>query len=259
MLPITWPKWAVILFAFGLVAMVMGVGVLSVPLARAMAPEATSVPTLPAINYAQPLSGECEGCHTDKQALLTSAESPENVDASYIDRAELQNPHSALGCITCHAGTGNEADKVAAHKGLIQDLSETHPQDCLLCHRNLPAQIPEDHLRTPHGKITDAVWEGSACGVQCSDCHGEVGHGFDPVTGGTTCSMSVCLDCHRERGLDAKLSDCNTCHTGPHDLALVMSCKDCHTSTDSWQNTQLGGAPSGTHGLPRRDGLLPVS
>jgi hypothetical protein len=243
MLPTNWPKWVVILIAIGLVALAMVAGVLSVPLGRALAPEITPTPTLPSINYAQPLSGECEKCHTDRQALLASADSPENVDVYYIEKATLENPHSALGCVTCHAGTGNKADKEAAHQGLIQDLSKTHPQECLLCHRNLPDQIPEDHLRTPHGQITDAVWEGSACGVLCSDCHGQVGHGFDPVTGQIVCSMAVCLDCHRERNLDSKLSDCNTCHVGPHDVALAMSCKDCHVSTESWKETQLAVHP----------------
>jgi hypothetical protein len=161
----------------------------------------------------------------------------------YIDPASLETPHGSLGCVTCHGGTGSAADAETAHQGLILDLSETHPEDCLLCHRNLPAQIPADHLRTPHGEITNAVWEGSSCGVLCSDCHGQVGHGFDPVTGNTICPMSVCLDCHIERNLGDDLTRCSTCHVGPHDVASGLSCKDCHTSTDTWQQTSLSVHP----------------
>jgi hypothetical protein len=243
MLPSRWPTWTVILVALGLIVATVVVGIVAVPLSRAVSPASTPGPELPAINYARPLSGECERCHMDKQALAASAKSTDNLDAFYIEPASLETPHGSLGCITCHAGTGNQADKEAAHQGLILDLSETHPQDCLLCHRNLPAQIPEDNLRTPHGAISDAVWAGSACGVLCSDCHGQVGHGFDPVTGNKICSMTVCIDCHVERGLQGTLSDCNTCHVGPHDLSQAMSCTDCHVGTSNWRETKLGVHP----------------
>ncbi len=79
--------------------------------------------------------------------------------------------------------------------------------------------------------------------MTCSDCHGGVGHGFDPVTGQTICSMSVCLDCHRARNLRAELQDCNACHIGPHDVSAVLSCSDCHTSTERWNETHLAVHP----------------
>jgi hypothetical protein len=243
MLPTQWPKWSLALIAFALIVFAIVSGLLLAPLGKALAPTVTPEPTLPAINYALPLSGECENCHFDKAALAASVEPGENADDYYIDPASLNTPHGSLGCITCHDGTGNAADKETAHQGLIKDLSASHPQDCLLCHRNLPDQFPEDHLRTPHGEVVDAVWSGSACGVLCSDCHGQVGHGFDPVTGSVTCPMSVCLDCHQERNLDASLSDCNTCHVGPHDVSLALTCKDCHVSTDTWRETALGVHP----------------
>jgi hypothetical protein len=208
-----------------------------------LAPTVIPEPTLPAINYARPLSIECENCHLDQNALAASANAGEDVTPYHIDPASLQTPHGSLGCITCHGGTGDTADKDTAHQDLILDLSATHPEDCLLCHRNLPAQFPEDHLRTPHGQVVNAIWEGSACGVLCSDCHGQVGHGFDPVTGAITCPMSVCLDCHLERNLGDNLTKCNTCHVGPHDVATGLSCKDCHTSTDTWAQASLAVHP----------------
>lgn len=240
MLPSHWPKWYLIPISFLIVCGAIGTGLLLEPMGQALAPaKPTPVPTLAFIHYARPLSGECETCHFDPQALAASAESAEKAEMAYINPDSLNTPHGRLGCITCHGGTTGESGKEAAHQGLVQDLSVTHPQDCLLCHRNLPAEIPEDNLRTPHGQVVDAVWEGSSCGVNCSDCHGAVGHGFDPVTGAVTCSMNVCLDCHVERNLGAELTDCNACHTGPHDVALALSCSDCHTSTDTWKETAL--------------------
>ena len=240
MLPTQWPNWTLILIAFGLVALTILAGLVLEPLGQALAPAITPTPTLPSIHYARSLSDECIECHTEKQALAASVGPTENVEPFYVERASLNTPHGSLGCITCHGGTGNVTDKEAAHQGLIKDLSVTHPRDCLICHRNLPDQLPGDHLRTPHGKVVNAIWEGSACGVNCSDCHGQVGHGFDPVTGEITCQMSVCLDCHLERNLGAELiTDCNTCHVGPHDVALVLTCNDCHTSTETWKDSTL--------------------
>jgi hypothetical protein len=239
MLPKRWPKWTLILIAFVVVAGSIVLGLLWEPIGQALAPAATPVPTQVFIKYAAPLSDECVRCHTTQQSLDASAESPEKAKSAHIDPASLETPHGRLGCITCHGGSANQASKAAAHEGLIQDLSETHPQDCLLCHRNLPAEFPNDYLRTPHGAVVNAAWEGSACGVKCSDCHGAVGHGFDPVTGGVVCNMTVCLDCHVAEGLGDTLNDCNVCHVGPHDVALALSCKDCHTSTETWRETVL--------------------
>ncbi len=239
MIPARWPRWTLVVIGLVLALFPIGITLLLEPVTRASAPAITPTPTLPFINYARPLSGECEECHFDKQALAASAESPENAEDFFIEPASLETPHGHLGCIACHDGTANVADKEIAHQGLIEDLSETHPQDCLICHRNLPDQLPEDHLRTPHGRVTNAIWEGSKCEVLCSDCHGQVGHGFDPVTGEIICPMTVCLDCHREQGLDTRLTDCNTCHVGPHEVALALTCKDCHTSTEIWKETAL--------------------
>jgi hypothetical protein len=250
MLPARWPKWMLFFVAVALVVVLIGLTMLLEPIGRALAPTVTPEPTLPIVQYARPISGECENCHLDKQALAASAAPSEDVETYYIEPSSLETPHGSLGCITCHGGHGDIQDKEAAHEGLIPDLSATHPEDCLLCHRDLPAQFPDDHLRTPHGEVSNAAWEGSACGVLCSDCHGEVGHGFDPVTGETICPMSVCLDCHQERNLEARLSECNTCHLGPHDVADTTLCKECHVSTDTWQEVAVTDHPldlSGQH------------
>ncbi|MGQ9594400.1 MAG: hypothetical protein ACUVXH_07710 [Anaerolineae bacterium] len=238
MLPERWPRWILIPIGIALALLAIGLGLVLEPAAQALWPQPTPTPTLPAVPYARPLSGECERCHFHREALLASATDPAKVDEALIDPASLWTPHGRLGCVTCHGGNGQVADKDRAHEGLIQDLSEQYPRDCLICHRNLPAEIPEDRLRTPHGAIVNAVWEGSPCAVHCSDCHGQVGHGFDPVTGRTICSMSVCLDCHRERNVPG-LTDCIVCHVGPHDVATTLDCQTCHTSTETWKETKL--------------------
>jgi hypothetical protein len=234
MLPSHWPKWALFFVALTLIVACVVVALLMVPIGKALSPTVTPEPTLPAISYARPLSTECEACHLDRVALAASGADPEEIESLYIEPESLETTHGSLGCITCHGGTSDAPDKDAAHDNLMLDLSETHPEDCLLCHRNLPDYFPEDNLNTPHGQISNAVWEGSACGVLCSDCHGQVGHGFDPVTGETICPMTVCVDCHQEQNLDASLSECSACHEDSHGVADGQSCEGCHSSTDAW-------------------------
>jgi hypothetical protein len=89
-------------------------------------------------------------------------------------------------------------------------------------------------LRIPHEVVVDRIRHGEPCEVHCSDCHGGVGHGFDPVSGEVICSMTVCLDCHQERNLEVQMTDCDACHIGPHDVATSLTCDDCHSSTEVW-------------------------
>ncbi|MGD8792423.1 MAG: hypothetical protein PVF47_07695 [Anaerolineae bacterium] len=240
MIPSRWPKWALFFVALGLVVATIVVGLLLEPIGLALAPTVTPEASLPAIDYAQPISGECENCHFDSEALAASAEPGADLEATLIDPASLETVHGSLGCITCHGGTGEMADKDAAHEGLVEDLDQSHPEDCLLCHRNLPSELPEDNLRTPHGEINNAVWQGSPCGVMCSECHGAIGHGPDPVTGANICPMTVCQDCHESRNLGEQLTECNACHNEQHDVADTdYVCSGCHTSTETWQETSL--------------------
>jgi hypothetical protein len=130
-------------------------------------------------------------------------------------------------------------------------MSAEHPEECVICHEGLPDQIAGDRLRVPHGRIIDGIKQGNPCDVHCSDCHGGVGHGFDPLSGEKHCSMTVCLDCHQERTLEVQMADCDACHFGPHDVATALTCNDCHTSTEIWKQVALGIHPvplPGKHG-----------
>jgi hypothetical protein len=63
MLPAHWPKWSLFLVAFGFIFLIIIFGVALEAVGQTLTPEVTPVPTLPSINYARPLSGECENCH----------------------------------------------------------------------------------------------------------------------------------------------------------------------------------------------------
>ena len=245
MVPSRWPRWTAIVIGLALAVATIVLVFLVEPVAQAVAPSKIEpTPTLVHISYARPLSHGCENCHFDREALEASAEPETDVEAAFIEPWSLATPHGRLGCVTCHRGNGLTDDKDAAHEGLIADPTAEKPWECVICHHDLPEVLPEDRLNTPHGRVVEAIMAGSPCEVYCSDCHGGVGHGFDPVSGNIICSMSVCRDCHEERELNIEMTKCETCHLGPHDVAEVLSCEDCHASTDAWAEIETDVHPS---------------
>jgi hypothetical protein len=247
-----WPRWTIIPIAIGLALFAVVLGLILEPAAGALSPVLlTPVPTMPAIAYSEGISEGCHDCHFSLSALESSAVDPDSSGAYLIESDSVVTPHGKLGCLACHGGDGQAADKGAAHQGLIADMTVQDPEKCLICHQSLPDEIPHDRLRVPHGTIIDRIQQGEPCDVHCSDCHGGVGHGFDPVSGETFCSMTVCLDCHQEQSLDIQMANCDACHLGPHDVAASLTCNDCHTSTETWQPVALGVHPvllPGRHG-----------
>ena len=77
MIPPHWPKWTLFFIAFGAALAIIVAGLILEPIGLALSPTITPRPELPAINYARPLSKECEACHFDPQALLDSGAAPE--------------------------------------------------------------------------------------------------------------------------------------------------------------------------------------
>ena len=247
-----WPRWTIIPIGLLLAGFAIALGLLLEPAGYALSPvKVEPTPTMPAITYSEGLSGSCHDCHFSLSALEASAADPSTAGAYLIEAESIATPHGRLGCLACHGGDGEAAAKEAAHEGLVSDMSAEEPEECLICHQDLPDEIPHDRLRVPHGEIIAHIEEGSPCDVHCSDCHGGVGHGFDPVSGETFCSMTVCLDCHQERNLAVQMADCDACHLGPHDVATALTCNDCHTSTETWDEVDLGIHPvdlPGKHG-----------
>jgi hypothetical protein len=247
-----WPRWTIIPIGLGLAGLAIVLGLLLEPAAGALSPTlVVPTPTMPTVAYSQGESDSCHTCHFSLAALETSSTDPATAEAYHIEPESVVTPHGKLGCLACHGGDGAAQDKETAHQGLVLDMSVQNPEKCVICHQDLPDEIPGDRLRVPHGVIIDRIEQGEPCGVHCSDCHGGVGHGFDPVSGEKHCSMTVCLDCHQEMSLDIQMADCDACHLGPHDVAMALTCNDCHTSTEVWHEVGLGIHPvslPGKHG-----------
>jgi hypothetical protein len=248
----SWPRWTIIPISLALAGLAIVLGLLLEPAADALSPvQPTPTPAMPAIAYSGATVPGCQDCHFSLPALQASAANPDTVETYLIEAESVVTPHGKLGCIACHGGDGQVQDKEAGHQGLVSDMSAQDPEKCLICHQDLPDEIPGDRLRVPHGVIIERIEQGEPCDVHCSDCHGGVGHGFDPVSGETFCSMMVCLDCHQERNLEVQMADCDACHLGPHDVATSLTCDDCHTSTEVWTEVDLGVHPvplPGKHG-----------
>lgn len=239
-----WPQWTIIPLGLGFAMLAIVLGLLLESAAVAVTPEhATPTPTMPTIAYSEGISEGCHNCHFTLSALEESADDPSDAAVYLIEADSIATPHGKLGCLACHGGDGEAADKVIAHEGLIADMSAQDPEKCVICHEDMPDEFPNDRLRLPHGEIIERTTHGEPCGVHCSDCHGGVGHGFDPVSGEKFCSMTVCLDCHEEQNLAIQLAECDACHLAPHTEAIPLSCYTCHTSTQAWQEVDASVHP----------------
>jgi hypothetical protein len=247
-----WPYWTIIPLGLLLALVAIVLGILLASAAEAVSPaHETPTPTMPTIAYSEGISDGCHNCHFGLPALEASASDPGSAGEYLIEAESIATPHGKLGCLACHGGDGGAADKDAGHLGLVADMSAEDPEKCVICHEDMPSEFPNDRLRLPHGTIVERIVQQEPCDVHCSDCHGGVGHGFDPVSGEKFCSMTVCLDCHEERSLDIQTADCDACHLGPHEVAISLTCNDCHTSTEMWEDVSASAHPlalEGKHG-----------
>jgi Ni/Fe-hydrogenase subunit HybB-like protein len=216
------------------------VGVLFLrPMVRVEALKADQVSAPSSQLQLQQTSESCQSCHQTPSALVNAGATREDLGRLIVVPEPPQKPHGRLRCVTCHQGDARTQDSFSAHAGLVVDLSQRDPNACLSCHHDLPADFPEDRLRTPH----DELVHGEVVNVSCSDCHGGIAHGSDPVSGEVICPMSVCLDCHQARRLDRELTDCDACHIGPHTDVAGTACSGCHQSTETWQEVDLSAHP----------------
>ena len=247
-----WPRWAVIPLGLGLAMVTIVAGLLLEAATEAVLPEQVEpTPTMPTIAYSEGISDGCHDCHFSLTALEASAADASTASDYLIAAESIATTHGKLGCLACHGGDGEAADKDAGHVELIADMSAADPEKCIICHEDMPDEFPNDRLRLPHGTLIERTLSEEPCGVHCSDCHGGVGHGFDPVSGEKFCSMTVCLDCHEERDLEIQVADCNACHLGPHEEEMSLACIDCHRSTEVWQEVEASAHPvslEGKHG-----------
>jgi len=232
-----------IIFVSGVLSLItIAVVALSLPTTEAKARRSSSLPLAPGATIET-----CNHCHSQPQLLAASGAEPDMVAALTIEVQPPDQVHGNIRCVTCHYGQEGTEEIEAAHQRIVIDPTVGNAQVCLACHPDLPDEFPEDRLRTPH----DALTHGETVDVSCSDCHGGVGHGFDPISGEIICPMSVCMDCHQERQLGAELTDCNACHVEAHEPAAALDCGDCHTSTEAWQQLGVADHPISLEGKHR--------
>jgi hypothetical protein len=253
-----WPRWTIIPIAIGLACLVIVLGLLLEAAGHALSPVAAEPePTMPTIAYSAGQSDGCHDCHFSMAALESAAADPATAAEYLVQPESVVTPHGKLGCLACHGGDGAVTDKEAAHAGLVADMSARDPEKCIICHDEMPDEMLHDRLRVPHAVVVDRIAHGEPGEVHCSDCHGAVGHGYDPLSGEKHCSMSVCVDCHVERQLEVQMADCGACHLGPHDTSQAplaggeATCNDCHASTEAWAGVETGIHPValvGKHG-----------
>lgn len=257
-----WPSWSVVPIGLALAGFAVVLGLVLEPAGYALSPgKVEPEPTLSAVDYSGGTSEGCHDCHFSLPALQISADNPATAETYLIEQQSLLTPHGSLGCVACHGGDGQAVDKERGHQDLIPDVTSAEPEQCIICHHDLPEQIPGDELLVPHNLVESHIVHGEPGTLFCSDCHGGVGHGFDPVSGETSCSMNVCVDCHAEQQPcmschqggepTAEMTGCNVCHEGPHDVADYLTCSCCHTSTTEWEEVEASSHPIellGQHG-----------
>jgi Ni/Fe-hydrogenase subunit HybB-like protein len=203
--------------------------------AKAVKSQAEAMPA----SIISPREGQCQGCHQDEQALVNAGVDRNELDQYVVEPLPAESVHGAIRCVTCHYGDRLAEDKEVAHAGVVIDPTVGDAGVCIACHPDLPDEFRQDRLRTPHSAVT----HGESADMSCSDCHGAVGHGFDPVSGEIICPMGVCLDCHQGRYLDSELSECDACHVGSHESVPAFECSTCHQSTEDWKVVEMGSHP----------------
>ncbi|MGD2039799.1 MAG: cytochrome c3 family protein, partial [Anaerolineae bacterium] len=231
-----WSRRALVFVGGALSLLTIAVVLLLQPLTQA---QASKTEPLPEAETASVQVCSCTDCHLEIEALVEAGATQDNLAALQIELQPAEMPHSDISCIACHYGDRTTTETQAAHQDIVRDPTGGEAGVCIACHPDLPEEFPEDRLRTPHDEVT----HGEVTDVLCSDCHGAVGHGFDPVSGDVICPMSVCLDCHVERNLDSELSDCAACHIGPHEPVPALECSACHQSTDVWHQVTMDSHP----------------
>ena len=222
----------------------------------------------------------CEGCHTN-YAHLQEVYSPDTTappggcggeaphyepyDRVYMGgegyTAYKLSGHYEIGCVGCHNGTGNTADKALAHSGdFISHPSMFMEEKCKSCHQaivdNFKTSIhqgtgqkrkvtmrsgldgPEDFDQLPAHQIEGYNKNCATCHASCGECHV-----VRPLIGGgglakgheftkTPDMINVCVTCHVSRGGHAYLGVASGTQPDVHLTASGFKCVDCHDGAE---------------------------
>ena len=239
LVPASWPRWALPGSAVLLVAVAAATFFVVSPIAQAEAQQIDPAQAPAQRAYALGETEECRICHIDEVTLLDSGAEEADLEMLIIHPEPDDTAHGQIGCVTCHLGNFCDVSESGTHEKVVMDPTLDYSNACLLCHNDLPNIFPQDRLRTPH----DALVHGDVVDVYCSDCHGAVGHGFDPLTHQGICTMTICLDCHVDRDLEIQLEDCAACHVGPHEAPEEETCAECHINTFDWDDIEFAEHP----------------
>ena len=178
-----------------------------------------------------------------------------------------EDVHGAIPCSSCHNGQRSEADKDAAHQGLVSRPSEDAETYCGACHAEIADNFQDSLHRTQAGYWSvietragttehpelDEMFGNhcSSCHTTCGDCHvsqpASVGGGLinGHVFNETPSLTRNCTACHGSRvgneylgKNEGVLADvhfrqgrfaCTDCHSGMEMHDSDGTCKECHT------------------------------
>jgi len=222
----------------------------------------------------------CEGCHTN-YAHLQEVFSPDTVapaggcggDAPHYEpydrvymggdgmEAYKNSGHYAIGCVSCHKGTDNTADKDLAHSGdFIRHPSVFAQETCGTCHQSIVNNFstslhqgtgqkrkvtirsglsgPEDFDKLPQHQIEGYSKNCATCHAGCGECHivrppiggGGLMNGHEFIR--TPNMLAVCVTCHTSRGGHAFLGVASGTKPDVHLKEMGYKCLDCHTGNE---------------------------
>lgn len=222
----------------------------------------------------------CEGCHinyahlqqvytpdTGAPAGGCGGEAPhyEPYDRVFMGgegyTAYKQSGHYQIGCVGCHKGTDNTADKNLAHSGdFVRHPSVFSEETCGGCHADIVNKFktslhhgtgqkrkvairsgfngPEDFDKLPEHQIEGYNANCATCHASCGECHI-----VRPVMGGgglteghnfikTPDMNSVCVTCHVSRGGHAYLGVASGTVPDVHLTQAGFRCISCHPADD---------------------------
>jgi len=160
----------------------------------------------------------------------------------------VESTHGKVGCVICHGGDSQAADKEAAHLGLVADPSGI---TCDSCHQDI-ACLNDESLHTTLSGMEYALEvrggsleEGSVLATafenHCGECHTSCGqcHVSRPDTAGgglvaghefreTPSTKYNCVACHGSRVGAEYLGENPGIPADVHWTKATMLCTDCH-------------------------------
>jgi thiosulfate/3-mercaptopyruvate sulfurtransferase len=222
----------------------------------------------------------CEACHTN-YAHLQEVFSPdtsapaggcggtaphyEPYDRVYMGGTGFEDykesGHYAIGCVGCHNGVDETADKVEAHSGdFIRHPSMFYKEKCGTCHSEISNNY-DTSIHQGTGQKRKVTMRSGLSGAQdfdqlpahqiegynanCATCHGTCGncHVVRPkIAGGglskghkftkTPDMVGICVSCHVSRGGHAYLGVSPGTQSDTHLQKMGFKCTNCHSGSE---------------------------